>query len=362
MAKFLYDESVMITRTDGTKKRVRVRGNNEAEVKEKIALIKLQDKAGLITFNSNTPFERWAEEWLNTYKKPNVEKGTFIEIKGIMDRFFIPYIGKMSIGDIKLPHIQKCLNNMEGYSKSYVRRAQLYIKGCFQQAWEAEMINRSPCIGLKQPKTSQKIDRRPLTNEELRYFMEAIQTHHKGAFFGILYACGLRPGEARALTWFNINMEKKTLTITQAFAEKTNEIKPPKTEAGKRTIPIPDWYIDILKQIPRTDCPYVFHTDRGNPIDSTRCNRVWKTLLREMEIKAGATLYRNKIIMYSGIIGQDLTPYNLRHTYATELVKKGVDIKTAQYLLGHSDIRVTMNIYAHVTDDMIETARNKINA
>jgi integrase len=362
MAKYLYDESVMITRSDGTKKRIRVRGNDEAEVKEKIALIKLKHKAGLITFNSNTPFYRWAEEWLDVYKKPNIEKGTYSEIKGILDRFFIPYIGNMNIGDIRLPHIQNCLNELEGYSKSYVRRAQLYIKACFQTAWEAEMINRSPCIGLKPPKTAQKIDRRPLTDEELRYFMEAIQVHHKGAFFGILYACGLRPGEARALIWDNINIEKKTLSVTQAFAEKTNELKPPKTEAGKRTIPIPDWYMDILKSIPRNESPYVFQTAKGNPLDSKRYNLVWKTLLREMEIKAGAELYRNKIIKPSGIIGNDLTAYNLRHTYATELVKKGVDIKTAQYLLGHSDIRVTMNIYAHVTDTMIETAREKINA
>ena len=362
MPKYLYDKSVMVTRADGSKKRIRVRGNDEAEVNEKIALIKFQEQAGLIVFNSNTPFDRWAEEWLDVYKKPKVTQGTYLEIKGILDRCFIPYLGKMKIGDIKLPQVQKCLNQLEGKSKSYIHRAYIYISACFRKAWEAEMIQRSPCIGLEEPNAAEKTERRALTPTERRYFLEAIQTHHKGAFFGIMYACGLRPAEARALTWFNINMNDKTVTVTQAFAERTNDLKAPKTDSGKRTIPIPDWYMDILKDIPRDNCPYVFHTDRGNPLDPTRYDRVWKTLLREMEIKAGAKLYRNKIIMYSGHIGQDLTPYNLRHTYATELAEKGVPIKTAQYLLGHSDIRVTANIYTHITEKLIEEARTKINA
>ena len=65
--------------------------------------------------------------------------------------------------------------------------------------------------------------------------------------------------------------------------------------------------------------------------------------------------------MHSPVIGEDLKPYNLRHTYATELAEKGVPLKTAQYLLGHADIRITANIYTHITEKMIEEAREKIN-
>jgi site-specific recombinase XerD len=82
--------------------------------------------------------------------------------------------------------------------------------------------------------------------------------------------------------------------------------------------------------------------------------------MRIMDIKAGAKTYRNKIIVHA--IKQDLIPYFLRHTYATQLAEKGVDIKTAQYLLGHSNIAMTANIYTHVTQKMIDQAREKINA
>lgn len=356
-----YSKSLYITQTNGKRKEIRIRGKSPEEVEEKYRLKKLEYEKGLITVNSNTSFCRWVEEWLEVYKKPKVTTGTYEEIKGIMERCFVCHIGNMKISEIKLPHVQRCLNLLEGKSKSYIHRAYIYIKACFQKAWEAEMINRSPCIGLIEPNAAPKIDRRPLTPEERRFFMKAIQTHHKGAFFGILYACGLRPAEARALTWFNVNIANKAITITQSVAEKTNEIKAPKTEAGKRTVPVPDWYMKMLQEIPRTDSPYVFPNQKGKPMDEQRYIKAWKSLLREMDLLAGAQTYRNKIIIHSDAIGQDLTPYNLRHTYATELAEKGVPLKTAQYLLGHSDIRVTANIYTHITKTIIEEAREKIN-
>lgn len=361
MSKLKYDRSVFITRADGTKQRIRVRGNNRKEVESRIAEIRFQEQSGLLTFNSNTPFSVWMEEWLNIYKKPKVTSGTYNEICGIMQRCFGNDLGSMKISDIRLPHVQKCLNAMEGYSKSYIHRAYIYIKACFQKAWEAEMISRSPCIGLEEPNATIYEERRALTAEERRYFLESIQTHHKGAFFGVMYACGLRPAEARGLTWFNINMRNKTLTVAQSCASKSKDIKRPKTEAGKRTIPIPDWYMEMLKKVERTESPYVFPNTKGQPMNEQRYLKTWHSLLREMEIRSGAQLYRNKIIMRSPVIGEDLKPYNLRHTYATELAEKGVPLKTAQYLLGHADIRITANIYTHITEKMIEEAREKIN-
>ena len=80
-----------------------------------------------------------------------------------------------------------------------------------------------------------------------------------------------------------------------------------------------------------------------------------------MDIEAGAALYRNKVIIHSPNIGQDLTPYYLRHTYATDLAERGVPLKTAQYLLGHATIAMTAQIYTHVTTAMIDDARALIN-
>lgn len=357
-----YSKSFYIDLPNGQKKQIKVRGKTKKEVEEKFLRKKIEAEQGLLVINSSTTFSRWVHEWLETYKKPKVTSSTYKDLVSMMDRCFVQDLGAMKISDIRLIHVQQCINKLEGKSESYIHQTMIYIKSCFTKAYENELINRSPCIGLVEPTAAIKQDRRPLTEAELDLFFNAIQTHHRGAFFAIMLACGLRPAEARALTWFNINMANRTISVRQSIQANSSEIKEPKTEAGKRTIPIPDWYMDILKAIPRTDSPYVFPGEKGQPLSKRRYHMGWSSLMRQMDIAAGAQTYRNQIIIHSPSLGQDLTPYNLRHTYATQLAEKGVDPKTAQYLLGHSDISVTMNIYTHVTDKMLEEARTKMNA
>lgn len=355
-----YAKSFFVDLPDGTKKQIKIRGKSPEEVNEKFMRKKIEYEKGLLIINKNTLFSKWVDNWLETYKKPKINSTTLRNCKGIMDQYFVSNLGHMKIGDIKLMHIQKCLNEMEGMSESRINKAYNYICSCFQKAWENELINRSPCLGLEKPNARPKEDRRALTESERSIFLKAMESHHRGAFFGIMLACGLRPGEARALTWFNVNITEKTVTVTQAVQGGSKHIKEPKTAAGRRTIPIPDWFLPYLEALPKNSL-YVFPAKESNsPITEHRCNQSWKSFLREMDLIAGAQTYRNKIIIHS--IDQNLTPYNLRHTYATSLAEKGVDIKTAQYLLGHGDIRVTMNIYTHVSEKMLNEAKSKINA
>jgi len=357
--KGYYRRSLHITQNDGTKKRVTVYGKTKKEVDEKYHKTKSDYNAGKLVFNSNTTFGEWVDEWLDVYKKSKVTSSTFKEINGIMQRVYLDNISTTKLCDLKLLHLQKCLNGLEGKSKSYIHRAYIYAKATLEKACENDLITKNPCRGLEEPTASEQIERRPLSDTERKYFMEAMQTHHRGDFFGILLACGLRPAEARALTWFNVDMTKHTVTITQSMQDNCNIVKAPKTAAGKRTVPVPSWYMEILKTVKRTDSPYVFPNAKGKPMDAQRYLKSWHSLLRMMDIAAGAKLYRNKIIVH--VLAQDLTPYSLRHTYATDLAEKGVDLKTAQYLLGHNDIRVTANIYTHITQKMIDTARELIN-
>lgn len=80
--------------------------------------------------------------------------------------------------------------------------------------------------------------------------------------------------------------------------------------------------------------------------------------MRHMDISMGAKLYRNQIKI--SVIAQDLCPYCLRHTYCTDLQAKGVTLKTASYLMGHTSISVTANIYTHITDEAIAEASKLI--
>ena len=153
---------------------------------------------------------------------------------------------------------------------------------------------------------------------------------------------GLRRGEVLALTWDDIDFENAVIYVNKALVrvrnydgrkEKTRlEIGEPKTESGKRVIPMIDTLIPILKEqkkrAGKTDSNLVFPSESGGYIDPGNYNRKFY-----------------KIIEAAGI--PKANPHSLRHSFATRALEAGVDLKTTQELLGHSSIDITANLYTH---------------
>lgn len=93
-------------------------------------------------------------------------------------------------------------------------------------------------------------------------------------------------------------------------------------------------------------------------LTQTNVRRLWHSFKRDLDIALGAELYRNKIIVHG--LDQAVTPYFLRHTYCTSLFEIGIDLKTAQYLMGHASIKTTANIYTHFTERSLYKAGKTI--
>lgn len=87
---------------------------------------------------------------------------------------------------------------------------------------------------------------------------------------------------------------------------------------------------------------------------------LWRSFKRQLNISMGCKVYRNQLIAPYPL-DEGFRPYYLRHTHCTDLQKKGVDVRTAQYLMGHSDITITANIYTHADNQTIIDAADKIN-
>lgn len=351
-----------VTLANGEKKRISARGRTEKEAVLKLARLVAKYENGEITINQNTTLERWSNEWLETYKKPTITKKTFENLQSRVQRYFLEYIGKMTISEIKQTHIQKCLNNMEGMSQDTIKKAYNAINEMMNKAYENDIILKNPTIGVTLPKGKPAQSRRALTPEERSLFMSAVETHPKGAMYAMSLATGARPQEVRALTWENVNLKERVIEIKQAVESGTQNIKEPKSKAGYRSIPLPSWYMPFLLAMPKPlnkQTLVFFPSVDGKPITQQRYDRGWASLLRQMDILAGAEIYRNEVI--SSQIDTTITPYFLRHTYATNLAEVGVEMKAAQYLLGHSSIVTTAKIYTHVTQKLLDNAIEKIN-
>jgi len=337
-------------------------GKTQKEALKKLAEKIAAAKNGTTVLNKNTTVKAWAETWLETYvKNSDITDKSFANIKGKIYNNVIPAIGSMKLKDVKEPHLQKILNDQKGMSMSHVTKLRSYMKRMFERAKKCHLIAYNPAEDLVLPKAEDK-KRRPLTDAEREAILKTAETHHAGLWVKTLLYCGLRPGETIALQWRDIDLEKKVINVRYALESgKSDVFKPPKSNAGIRTVPIPDHLIPSFKAAQRGPFDYVFtqvkNPNKHHTESSLRC--YWKSFVRALDINLGAKVYRNQII--ESKVADDLTPYVLRHTYGTDLQDAGVPLNVAKYLMGHADISTTANIYTHENDNIIQMAADLIN-
>jgi integrase len=192
----------------------------------------------------------------------------------------------------------------------------------------------------------EKSKRRSLTKLEKEYIVNANFDLKRKAFVYTLLYTGLRLGEILALTLKDIDINKKMIRIDKSlvFGGNKSILKPtPKSDAGNRLIPIPDILYNVLTEY-LTDFTgtHVFPMNTGTPMTQTAFRRMWEGILRDIR-NVFDTKDNNELEL-----ANDITPHLFRHTYATDLYYVGVDVKAAQYLLGHASVEMTLEIYTHL--------------
>lgn len=207
-------------------------------------------------------------------------------------------------------------------------RARKMIAMVYDDAITRSVLSSNPWKAVPLPKHKTE-GKRPLTEEELAKLEQAPLTPSDRALVSVLRYTGLRIGEAVALQAQDINFSSGYITVTKTAVE--GVIFPPKTEAGKRSIPMPKVLSEILK-------PYVAMFEPGEYLFSHNGERPWTkgTIWRHFEeIKRVADM------------PDDFSPHIFRHTYTHSLIVNGIPPLTAQVLLGHSSYAITLNTYAH---------------
>lgn len=270
--------------------------------------------------------------------------------------YIYPNIGQISLDKITTGSVQQCLNAMQeaDLSQDYIKKTYNLVFNILEQARKDRLTLYNVAENCTLPKGKAAKHRRALTDEERTLFLNACAQFDKGVVYLVSYYCGLRPAEVRALRWCNLDFKAHTLTITNRVDDK-GTLLPPKSKAGYRTVPIPDKLYARLSKLPRNIDPEAFVFGNGSqPITKQNYQRGWQHTTRLMNIAAGAKMYRNAII--TPAIDEELSPYYLRHTYCTILAETGVPLKTAQYLMGHSSVELTANIYTHITPKLLEEA------
>ena len=274
----------------------------------------------------------------------------------------ISFIGNIPIRDIKPDHIDTLLNSLteknpstqRPTSKQYLIDVRNTAFDVFESAIDNNAIGKNPARKREISKYAPKRYRRALSQTEQKLIVVTPHRARIGAL--IMMLAGLRRGELIPLTWDDIDLDDFTIHVTKSVEEKrTNHftIKSGTKTSWGRNISIPlDLAIEIETAKKESSSPYVCPRCNGDMHSPTSWRRMWNNYINTI-------IKTNKYASHTKI--KEITSHYLRHTYATLLYISGVDVVTASKLLGHSNIKTTVEIYTHLDELMLKKSVDKLD-
>lgn len=345
---------------NGKRKYKTVYGTTQKEADAKAEAVKAKIGKGLDILSQQDTFGAWRKLWW-TVKQTQIGSGTQTMYRAAQKH--MGALDGMGISKIKTADIDVLLISAaeEGLSHRSLSILRMTIGQIFDYAIDNRVVDYNPADRAKVPAGSGKQVRRALTDEE-QTMIRSLPHRAQTAAMIMMYA-GLRRGELLALTWDDIDLDASTITVnkTLEFVSGKPQIKnSPKTEAGNRVVTIPEILAEYLRNVPHTTsivCPNA----SGKYMSATAWNKLWKSYIIDLNITYGAAAGMSKHNPHGIPISIDFTAHCLRHTYATLLYKAGVDVLTAQYLLGHADVQTTLGIYTHLDAKLKQRGLDKLN-
>lgn len=321
-------------------------------------------------------FDKWSEMWLASYKAnmtPNTRDFYFYKAKAFADyvRNGIRY-GDMQMQAFKPFHFSEYIASLSGMSRSTIRSSKTTLKQIFDAAKSNGLVKREVCADISDTVSAQRVKgtyegHRALSRELIDLIGERYSGHDFGLFVMIMLFSGLRPGEVAGLQWEDVDFSENVLHVRQSRDLNHNEEKATKTEAGVRDVPL---FAPLRKALKAAQGihGYICTTATGLPLSATQTKRGCKSFKDYLErIINDVQFPECRRGVRNDMHGEewrtiDFTLYDLRATFCTTLYDAGVDLKTAQKLMGHRDAATTMRIYTKLSDEREEQSTKKMDA
>lgn len=360
-------------RSDGTlekrftinRRRYSVYGKTVKELTDKELQLRKQIEAGLYNDNRRLTLDSYFKEWLVT-KRATTKGNTLKTYKSCYYKHISPILGEKKVQAIERREVIQLQSIASECLASTTCNAVLRtLKIILNDAVRDEVINRNPAEGVKSLKATKekatKTIHRALTEQEQEIFMSELKGNFYYEFIALLLTTGMRFGEAAALQWHDIDYKQNVIYITKTltFSEEGQIIigTSPKSEAGKREIPMNDTIKEILKTQKKkfllvkgskilhlNDC--IFFNSHEGVVKNHAINRAIKQTLDSLEQK--------------GMHIEPFTAHALRDTFATRYIEQGGNMQTLKTILGHSSLSMTMDLYSHVLPNTKQKEMNNL--
>lgn len=332
---------------------------------------------------SKQTLRAYLAHWLDNVKAGTVRARTLHDYRGMLDR----YVMDAPIGRVRMDRLQAGafeglytrLWREKGLSPRTLQYLHAVLRQALTHAVATRVLTHNPTDNVT-PKTQDpdgvapEKAMRAMTREEAAHFLATAADDEQAALWTVLLMTGIRPGEAFALKWEDVNLEEGKIHVRRSLTRrgvKGWRLTEPKTKRARRAVALPDVATRALRRH-RTeqsarrlklgseweDNGFVFTATFGTPLDLANIYRRFKALLERAEL--GTWSEPNEDGDRTFAPGFRL--YDLRHSHATHLLLAGENVKIVSERLGHANVTLTMDTYQHVLPDMQEASAAKLDA
>ncbi len=326
-----------------------VHGTKKDAQRELTKLLRERD-LGTLAQPSRTSLDDYLESWLGSVAKTRVRERTHRDYVWLLKKYIRPALGERRLDQLKALELQKLYGELsaQGLSPRTVRYAHTVLRNALEQAVKWGMIARNPADLVQLPR-KQGREMSAFSPEEAQRFLAAAREDPHFAVFSLLLDTGLRPGEALALKWSDMDLVDRRLTVRRTLTRNAQgwHFAEPKTAGSRRNVPFtsPLQSVLVAHQDTQHTNPHnlVFVGEGGEPLHANNLGR--RNLPRILE-RVG--------------LAEDFRLYDLRHTCATLMLLAGVHPKVVSERLGHASVKITLDTYSHVLPTMQREATERL--
>lgn len=309
---------------------------------------------------------QYAQTWYKLYT-PRLSDSRKSDYAIAINRHICPIIGARHMLDVTPGDIADVMLACADLSRSSQDKIVCALKKIFAAGEKAGVVRVNPCVDLRAG-GKRAAEKEALTRQQMRTLEDAVAGTRIYPFVMIGLYAGLRREEILGLEWDCVHLDGAAPYISVRRALRWVHNQPVvsdelKSAAARRDVPIPPTLVGCLADLQRTATgDYVISSSDGQPWSMTAYRNAWRYITRRQtgtakrtehgetvlrEKKLGETVRNSKVQI---TIDFGVTPHILRHTYITNLILSGANVKVVQYLAGHSKVETTLNIYTHLIE------------
>ena len=348
-----------VLRPDGGRVRRAVYGKTRKEAADRLAELIAKTGAGIAVAVDAWTVERYAEYWLAEVVGPRLRPATLSSYRETLRLHIVPMLGRAKLRALTPAHVRRLLADRaaSGLGPRSVQIVHSTLRSMLAEAVREELVERNVAAIVRAPSV-QRAEVQPWSPDEAATFLRSAADHRLYGLFAVGVAIGLRKGELLALRWADVDLEQGLLQVrrtVQRLPEAGLVFGPPKSSRSRRTVPLPDISVRVLRAHRArqaaevlalgpawVEAGLVFTSTVGTVIEPRNLSRLFDELISQAGVRR-------------------IRFHDLRHTCASMLLAQGVPARVVMDVLGHSQLAITTDLYSHVMPTALREAARAVD-